>query len=708
MNPNNKHILLAEDSPTQAQQTRHVLESEGYQVETARNGREALDLALKTKPSLVISDVMMPEMDGYELCRQIRASAVLSQVPIILLTSLSDPEDIIKGLACGADNFVTKPFNPEYLLNRIHFIFTNQKFRSDERATIGVEIVFAGRKHFITSDKLQILNLLFSTYETAVQKNKELIRAQAELRALAEDLENRVQQRTAALTREIAERKEAEERVREQAALLDKASDAIFVTDLDGRVTQWYQGAQGVYGWTEAEAVGKTAGALLQNVFSQPENLMKETLQTGEWLGELSHRTKDGETVFVQSRWTLLRDENGKPKSVLVINTDITEKKQSEAKFLRVQRMENIGALAGGIAHDLNNSLAPILMASDMLREELTTEEGLKMLETMRNSAHRGADMVKQILSFSRGVSGDHVVLQLKHLISDMEKFARSTFPRSIQVRMKIPRDLFPILGDATQLHQVLLNLYVNARDAMPVGGTLQVEAANIHIDESHPNRQVTGPHIALTVSDTGHGMPPEVLDKIFEPFFTTKELGKGTGLGLSTVMGIVKTHRGFVTVSSEVGRGTSFRVFLPAADSKASAPAQKRQPPPSGSGELILVVDDEKAILEMTKLMLEAYNYRVLTAFDGVEAIDLFTKNRDEIKAVVTDMMMPNLNGPQLVRKLQELAPDLKVIGVSGLGSEASLNKAGKEFVKSFLRKPFSPESLLVKLREILSARGN
>jgi PAS domain S-box-containing protein len=519
-------------------------------------------------------------------------------------------------------------------------------------------------------------------------------------------LEERVEQRTAALRHEIAERKEAEERVREQAALLDEASDAILVCNLDSQITYWNKGAEEIYGWSAAEAVGKKISELLQNKTPQTRAAQEELLREGEWLGEFTHLTKSGDKRIIQSRWTLLRDDFGRPKAKLTINTDITEKKQSEAKFLRVQRMENIGALAGGIAHDLNNSLSPILMAADMLRTELTSEDGLKMLETMRNSAQRGSDMVRQILSFSRGASGEHAVLQLKHLISDMEKFAKSTFPRSIRVQTRISAGLLPISGDATQLHQVLLNLYVNARDAMPDGGVLRIEAENVDVDSSYSGRQSAGPHVLLRVSDTGVGIPHEILNKIFEPFFTTKELGKGTGLGLSTVVGIIKTHGGFLEVSSEVGKGTLFRIFLPAVLGEVNATKPSQVVPPSGSGELVLIVDDEKAILEMAKLMLEAYNYRTLTAIDGVEAVARFREHHKEIKAVVTDFMMPNMTGPELIKKLEQIDAGVKVIGMSGLGSEVELKKMGREFPTEFLKKPFSPQTLLVKLHELLSGQ--
>ncbi|HEY3914000.1 MAG TPA: ATP-binding protein [Verrucomicrobiae bacterium] len=375
----------------------------------------------------------------------------------------------------------------------------------------------------------------------------------------------------------MQERKRDEERIRDQAALLDKAQDAICVQTLNQIIRYWNKGAHRLYGWSSDEAVGADANQLLfPGHAERASEPLRELIRRGEWRGELHQMRKDGGKIIVESRWTLMRDEASNPKSILVINTDLTEKKDAEAKFLRTQRMESIGALAGGIAHDLNNTLAPILMAADLLEMEVGSPSGRNMLQTVKNSAIRGTDMVKQILSFARGVSGEHTELNLKKLILDIENFVRGTFPPGVTVEKKIAPGLFPIRGDATQLHQVLLNLCVNARDAMPDGGKIFIEAQNVEVDETFPRKQKSGPHVVLAVTDTGHGMPPEVLKNIFEPFFTTKEVGKGTGLGLSTVFGIVKTHGGFVTVTSEVNKGTAFRVYLPATSTNVAPP-----PPP-------------------------------------------------------------------------------------------------------------------------------
>lgn len=506
---------------------------------------------------------------------------------------------------------------------------------------------------------------------------------------------------------DITERKRAEEKVGEQAALLDKAQDAIHVRDLEGCISYWNKGAESIYGWPASAAIGKSADALI--VCQRPSQLREaheRVIERGEWLGELYRVTEDGREVIVESRWTLMRDSSSKPKCILVIDTDITEKKKLEAQFLRAQRMESIGALAGGIAHDLNNVLSPILLVADYLQEQLKGKDSQQMLEIVRGSAKRGSEMVKQILSFARGVSGEHTILQFKHLISDMGKLLKETFPRSIEIRTLFEKDLHLVKGDATQLHQVLMNLCVNARDAMPKGGVLTIEAANITLkDKRSPIKQgsVSGRYLVLTVKDTGQGIPAHLLEKIYEPFFTTKEVGKGTGLGLSTVLGIVKTHNGFVEVFSEVGKGTIFHIYLPASTAAESVVIDNPSVPPMGKGEQILIVDDECALLEITRETLGLHNYHVLTATHGGEAVTLYHEHQKEIKAVITDMMMPIMDGPATIQALQQIDPQVRIICVSGLSSKPSLGTAANLHVQAKLTKPYSSEKLLTTLREVL-----
>ena len=504
------------------------------------------------------------------------------------------------------------------------------------------------------------------------------------------------------------ERKRAEQKIREQAALLDVGTDAILVRDLENQILFWNKGVERLYGWKALDALGKNASDLW-NEENLPE--FKEAQNTlaniGSWQGELHQVTKSGKEIIVESRWTLVRDFEEKPKSILVVNTDITQKKQLEAQFLRAQRMESIGTLASGIAHDLNNVLAPILMTAQLLETQFDVPRSKRLLPILVTNAKRGAALVKQVLSFARGLEGERTIVQVKHLILEIKHIATETFPKSIEIYTDIPQYLWTVSGDATQLHQVLMNLCVNARDAMPQGGTLSISAENLFIDENYARMNLdatVGPYIVITVADTGTGIPPEILDRIFEPFFTTKELGKGTGLGLSTVVGIIKSHGGFVNVYSEVGRGTQFKVYLSAVEAMETQEAEELEMP-SGHGELILVVDDEAAICETTKTSLETYNYKVLTASDGIEAVALYVQHREEISLVLVDMMMPSMDGPTTIRTLQKINPLVKIIAVSGLTSSDKVAAAASAGVKTFLEKPYTAKELLQTIKEVLTA---
>jgi PAS domain S-box-containing protein len=511
------------------------------------------------------------------------------------------------------------------------------------------------------------------------------------------------------ILRDISERVQAEQRLRQQAALLDQAQDAILVSDLSNHILFWNKGAERIYGWTSEEVIGKEISSLLYRGHSpQFERATRTVIEKGEWVGELSQFTKTGKEIAAECHWTLVRDEAGQPTSILLINTDITERKKLEAQFLRAQRMESIGTLAGGIAHDLNNVLSPILMAVQMLQLKFTDQESQRWLQLLRTNGERGAAMVKQLLSFARGIEGERIALQPQHLIREIVKILRNTFPKTIEIQLRVPDDLGAIAGDATQLHQVLMNLCVNARDAMPHGGQLLIEADNVYLDENYARMNLDakpGHYVMISVSDTGEGIAPEILPKIFDPFFTTKEQGKGTGLGLSTVMGIVKGHGGFVNVYSEVNKGTQFKVFLPAIVSAPSTAAAGEKPVlPVGHGELILIVDDEEAIREITKGSLEAFGYRVLTASDGTEAVALYVQYRDEIKVVVTDMVMPYMDGPATIRALQRINPQVKIIATSGLAGNGKIAEAASAGVKTFLNKPYTADKLLNALAEILT----
>jgi two-component system cell cycle sensor histidine kinase/response regulator CckA len=507
---------------------------------------------------------------------------------------------------------------------------------------------------------------------------------------------------------DITKRKEDEERIAEQAALLDKAQDAILVRDLQGGILFWNKGAERMYGWLRQDVLGRNIGAVLYTDPKKFEEVNGLAISQGEWQGELQHLTKNRGEITIEARWTLIRDDEGLPKSVLAINTDITEKKKIEAQFMRAQRMESIGTLAGGIAHDLNNILAPIMMSIDILKLTSDNPQAKSILQTIEVSAKRGADIVKQVLSFARGLDGERIEIQPRHLLKDLESIIKDTFPKNIQLHFEVPNDTWLILGDPTQVHQILLNLCVNARDAMPNGGRLTVSVENCVLDEQYVAMNINakvGHYLKIGVTDSGTGMPPDIVDKIFEPFFTTKDISKGTGLGLSTVMAIVKSHEGTITVYSEQGKGTIFSVYLPAietaSDTKREASVQASLP--RGNGETVLIVDDEASILTITSQTLQAFGYRVLTASDGAEALAMYVQHRHEIGVVLTDMMMPVMDGLVTIHALKRINPLVKVIAASGLNTDDKASKASAIGVKHFLTKPYTAGTLLKILRMIL-----
>jgi PAS domain S-box-containing protein len=513
-----------------------------------------------------------------------------------------------------------------------------------------------------------------------------------------------------ALATDITERKKAEDQVREQAALLDRASDAILVQDLNGKVHFWNKGAERLYGWSVQRALGNQMAALFPKqdkpALAAAE---KELLARGEWTGELRKHTQSGQEVIVTSRWTLLRNERGEPRSVLIIDTDITEKKMLEAQFLRAQRIEGIGTLATGMAHDLNNILAPILMSAGYLRWDIPAAEREKAIERIELSVKRGAEIIQQVLTFGKGIVGERVAINPAELVTEVAGIVSQTFPKNITLAVESQPGLWQVTGDRTQIHQVLLNLCVNARDAMPNGGQLTLRAGARRLSEpmlALPTPAQPGPYIVFEVADTGCGIPAADRERIFDPFFTTKEVGKGTGLGLSTALGIVQSHRGVVVVESEVNRGTSFKVFLPAAAQAAHKKTSKiGRLAPRGAGEVILIVDDEPDFIAGMRQLLEEHNYRVCAAGNGEEALEMVGGQR--IEAMITDIMMPAMDGVELIRAVRALKPELKIIASSGLGSdlggsnrEQELNSLG---VACFLPKPYGTEKLLHTLHQLL-----
>lgn len=510
---------------------------------------------------------------------------------------------------------------------------------------------------------------------------------------------------------ELARQREAadERRLAEQARLLDASRDAMIVRTLDDIVRYWNRAATELYGWSADEAIGRPITELIFAEVTAFENAKAAVLRDGFWTGDLEQRASDGRLLVVDSRWQLVLDDDDQPSAIFTVNSDITEERKAETARVRAQRMESLGTLAGGIAHDLNNVLTPILMSVQLLAQRNRDDGERQILDGMGDAVKRGADMIRQVLAFARGVEGRRIRVSVGDLLDDLALYARDALPQSIDLTVSRGNVRGDTMGDPTQLLQVLINLVTNARDAMPEGGHLRISAHQVSMDEQYTSVSHTatpGDYLTIEVEDDGHGMPAEVVAKVFEPFFTTKEPGRGTGLGLASSLAIVRSHGGFMQVYSEEGNGTKVQVALPVAvegetSSARTVPAAELTP--RGSGELILVVDDEPMILQVTRHTLESHGYRVVTARHGREAIDLVEAGEHEVDLVLTDMMMPVMDGAATSAYLEHHHPTIPIVAMSGLNSNGSATRAVGMGITRFLPKPFTTGLLLTVVADTL-----
>ncbi|MFA5834652.1 MAG: PAS domain S-box protein [Bacteroidota bacterium] len=504
------------------------------------------------------------------------------------------------------------------------------------------------------------------------------------------------------VAKDITEQRKAEAALQESEErhrlILHTALDGFWLVDTEGHFLEVNETYCNMSGYNTEELLSMKvsdlgAGESVQKITEHFNHLVEKR----EDRFEAQLYRKDGTMFEIEVSAQYRPIENGR---IVAFLRDITEKKQLEAQFLRAQRMEGLGTLAGGIAHDLNNVLAPILLSVEILKKSYINESSKKILDSVESSTRRGSEIVKQILAFARGMETQKILLQPRHLIKEIISIFKETFSRDITIVSDIPASTWTIVGDPTHFHQLIMNLGVNARDAMPEGGTLSISASNVEIDELYTRMNIdakTGRYVMFSIKDTGIGMTPQILDHVFEPFFTTKEIGKGTGLGLSTVYTIVKSHNGFIKVESELGKGTTVNVYLPASESTTM---EKIEPMSKqdffGNGELILVVDDEESIREVTKQTLESYNYKVITASDGAEGISRYSEHIKKVHLVITDIMMPVMDGKHMILTLKKMDPNIKIIASSGLIDKTKISSGEKISVNAFIDKPYTAEKLL------------
>jgi PAS domain S-box-containing protein len=746
-------ILMLEDIPIDAEMIERELQNAhmAHQIRRVASKSKFLKELETSSPDVVLADYSLPQFTGLEALKIVREKG--DRIPFILVTGMKNEEIAVECLKEGADDYILKsslrrlPGAIQNALEKRRAEWENERLeeelkRSQKQVLTIFESITDAFFAVSTVWNIMYLNPRSDVFLAKVNKKREdlwgkdwwdefpapvdsvaykaLHRAMnenvfAEFEEYYSALDSWLQVRAypsgnglAIYMQDISERKRAEEKIREQASLLDIAQDAIILRDLEDKIIYWNTSAERIYGWNKNETLGKNASQLLHTDLDSIARALREVKEKGLWFGELQQITKTQKSVIVESRWSIVKDERGNPKSILTINTDITDKKNLEQQFLRAQRLESIGTLASGLLHDLNNVLTPIILAVPFMRQKLTDSSSHDILRTLESSAKRGEGVVRQLMSFVRGAQGDRVILQIKHLVRELLNFIMETFPPIIKVSKYIPKNIWYMEGDATQLYQVLMNLAINARDAMPNGGTLSINLQNLKLDEQEASLllgAIPGPYILVSVKDTGTGIQPEIINRIFDPFFTTKEPGKGTGLGLSTVMSIVKSHGGFIDVISEVGKGTEFRVFLPAKEEQAEIEVSQESVVPIGHGETILVVDDEINLQNLLRATLESRNFKVMSATDAAEAIKIYSENHNSIDVILLDMLMPKMNGSATIPELKKINPQVKIIGMSGSLLE-NLNHEMKTIMQEFpfLQKPFYSEEVVTLVNDVLS----
>lgn len=663
-------ILTVDDDPNNLSVVRDCLVECNYTILVAEDGESAIKRADYALPDLILLDVMMPGIDGYETCRRLKSMESTKDIPVIFMTALAETGHKVKGLKVGAVDYVTKPFQREELLARIALHLQNRDLTK------------------------------------RLQEAKELLEARVEERTVE------LARTISALHDEMIARERGEEERARLATAIEQAAEAIFMADAQWLFTYVNPAFEQMSGYARDAVLGQNTAILRDNTRDPDsyDSLRGAVGRDKVWSGRISTRKKDGSFFESETTVSSVLDAKGTIINYVFILRDVTHELKMERELRQSQKMEAIGTLAGGIAHDFNNILTAIMGYTEMAQNKITNNDSMaRDLVRVQEASTRAKELVRQILTFSRQGEQERKPVQMATVIEEVLKLLRSTLPTTIEIHQNITTspDGGMVMADPTQIHQVLMNLGTNAAHAMRGhGGVLSVSLSDINADASlvalHPDLP-PGPCVRLTIGDTGHGMEADVKERIFDPYFTTKKVGEGTGIGLAVVQGIIRSHSGAISVYSEPEKGTTFHIFLPKITDKTTRAAHTDDSLCGGS-ERILFVDDECVLVELGQELLEALGYNVTARTSSREALELFRAKPDDFDLVITDMTMPGLTGRELAGELLKICPDIPIIMCSGFTEFINANEARDAGIREFLMKPYVTSRMAQVIRKALS----
>lgn len=766
--PSPSKILVVDDEERIRKSLSGLLQDNGYEVVTAGNGLECLQIMSAQDFDLVILDIVMPEMSGIEVLQKIKEK--YKDTEVIIITGYADKEKAIATFRLNAYDFIEKPFESREILNTIAHCLNQLEMRKEiEKKTL--DLARAEEKyrdlyenapdmyHSIDKDGYIIevnqteVNALGYSKEELIGRHLTDIFTKDSKKEFEKDfpvllkkgslsgLERQVIRKdggvidvsinvsavhdekgepikTRAIMRDITEKKRMENDLASEKerllVTLRSIGDGVITTDTTGKIILMNKVAEELIGWTQEEAVGNPHSEVFHIINEKtrkvPEDPIARVIRTGLIVGLANHTVliaRDGTERIIADSGAPIKNKDGNIIGVVLVFRDITERRKIEEELQKASKLESIGILAGGIAHEFNNLLTTIIGYGKLLNEEIKKDDPLRHnVDLILASSERAANLTKGLLAFSREQIINPEPVRINRIIKNVEKLLLMVIGEDIELRTTLTDEDAVIMADSGQIEQVLINLATNARDAMPDGGCLTVSGELVELDEGFlktHNIGKPGRYTLISATDTGAGMDKKIMEKIFEPFFTTKEVGRGTGLGLSIVYGIIEQHNGYINVYSELGKGTTFKIYLPIIKSDVKETESAVSTALTGGTETVLVAEDNEEVRNLIKNILQKSGYKVIEAVDGEDAINKLAEDKDKIQLLIFDVIMPKKSGKEAYEEIKKIRPDIKALFTSGYAADIIERKGFLDEGFNFIPKPISPRELLKKVREIL-----